>query len=365
VLEIVMTVKKQHFGASCIYAFSDITRSVLYITPVLFFADLHALMLGAVGFAAVRCAAMLIYVLREFGSTLKPDGPLLRRHLAYAVPFGMAGVIEVLQLNFHLYAVSYHFDVATFAIYAVGCLQLPLIDFLTTSTSNVVMTSMREKILDNDKRAAIAIWLDAMRKLALILCPLVAALMLVANELIVLLFTDLYAASVPIFIFWTLGTLFALLITDGVLRVLAETRFLILQNLIQLFLIVATIPWFLSRFGVIGAVLVTIVSTAICKAIAMWRIKVVLDVRFMQLLPWRSLGQCFLIAILAAAPTLLVKTFVMAPLLPVLLLAGSVYCLSYFALLLLWGPMETEEKTMLLQSIRVPFLWASRTLGIN
>lgn len=364
-LEITMTVRKQHKAASFAYAFSDLFRAILYITPVLLFSDLHWLMLGAVGFAAMRLGATLVYVLREFRGSLTPDKRLLENHLGYAIPFGFAIIIEVLQHNFHLYAVSYHFDVATFAIYAVGCLQIPLVDFLSSSTSNVMMTNMRSRMLDNDKAGACAIWLDTVRKLALILCPLVAGLVIMAYELITLLFTEMYVDSVPIFMFWTLGSLFTLLITDGVLRVLAETRFLILQNLIQLFLIVILIQWFLVTFGVIGAVLATILSTAICKAIAMWRIKTVLNLSLKQLLPWRSLGKCFFIATAAAVPALLIKTLFVMHSLPLLLITGSIYCLSYFALLLLCGPMDESEKQMLLQWIQSPFLWASRALRIS
>ena len=38
---------------------------------------------------------------------------------------GSVGV-EVIQLNYHQYVVAARFDAATFAIYAIGCLQIPL-----------------------------------------------------------------------------------------------------------------------------------------------------------------------------------------------------------------------------------------------
>lgn len=362
VLEIAMTVRKQHLAASVMYACSDIARAILYIVPVLLYTDLHWLMLGAVAFSAIRFATMLIYVKREFGTTLRPDKPLLRSHLGYAIPFGLAGLIETMQINFHLYAVSYNFDVAMFAIYTVGCLQVPLTDFLTSSTCNVMMTNMRERMIEGDKKGACAIWLDTIRKLSLILCPMVAAMVIMAHELIIVLFTETYAASVPIFVIWTLGTLFALLITNGVLRVLAETRFLLLQNLIQLALIIVMIQWFIGNYGILGAVMVTIFTTAICKVLAMWRIKSVLDVRFSQLLPWAALMRCFLIASVATLPSLAIKANVEMPELLLLMVMGAAYGLSYLLLLFLWGPMHLDEKQMLRQWLQTPAYWAYRTL---
>lgn len=357
VLEIVMTVRRQHLAASCAYAASDLVRAVFYITPVLIFSGLQGLLLGAIAFAMIRLTATVVYIKREFGVTLRPDGASLRRQLAYAIPFGLAGLIEVLQTNLHLYVVSYHFDPATFAIYAVGCLQIPLSDYLMTSTSNVMMVNMRERLVAGDHESVVSIWLDSVRKLALIFFPLVAGLLITANALIVMLFTSAYERSAPIFMVWTLSMLFATLLTDGALRVLAETRFLIMQNLLRLVLIVGMIQWFLARFDLMGAILVTLLATAVAKVFALARIKHVLQVPVARLLPWRSLGVTALIAAGAAVPALVVESAltetVPGPIL--LLLTGLVYTVCYYVLLQWCGPMQKEEKRMLAEWLQIPF----------
>lgn len=363
VLEILMTIRKQHLAASCSYALSDLVRAVFYIAPVLVFADLRALMFGAIAFAMARFFVTLVYVKREFGTELRPDRVVLREHLAYAIPFGLAGLIEAVQINFHLYAVSYYFDTVTFAIYAVGCLQIPLSDFLMTSTSNVMMVNMREKIQAGENGAVASIWLDSVRKLGLMFFPLVACLLVIAHPLIVLLFTRSYEASVPIFMVWTLSMLFATLLTDGALRVFAETRFLILQNLIRLGLIVAMIPWFLSHFGVMGAILVTLFATLVSKIIALGRIRFVMEVSLAQLLPWKSLAMTLLIAAVAALPALLVRSVLDAPELVTVAVTGLVYSLSYYVLLLWCGPIQDDEKRTLSRWLQSPLI--SRLTGVS
>src|SRR5690606_9530612 len=146
VLEIVMTVRKQHLAASFAYGLTDVGRAAAYVVPVLILGTLESMLIGAVMFAVARLGATLWYLRHEFGSQLKPDGVALRSHLSYALPFGLAGLIEVAQLNFHMYAVSWYFDTVTFAIYAVGCLQVPLTDILMTSTCNVMMVNMQEAL---------------------------------------------------------------------------------------------------------------------------------------------------------------------------------------------------------------------------
>ncbi len=52
-------------------------------------------------------------------------------------------------------------------------------------------------------------WHDMSRKLALMFIPMVALLLLNAHNIIVLLFTERYVRSVPIFMVWSLAILFA------------------------------------------------------------------------------------------------------------------------------------------------------------
>lgn len=360
VLEITMTIRRQFVAASCTYALTDLARAIFYIIPVLLLADLRALMLGAVVFALARLAATLIYVRREFSPELKPDRQALVAQARYAVPFGVAGIILVIQANYHLYAVSYAFDAATFAVYAVGCLQIPLTDYLVTSTGNVMMVSMRERLVAGDLPGAIAVWLDGNRKLAMIFFPLVAGLLIMAHPFIVLLFTASYEASVPIFMLWTLSMVLASILTDSALRVLALNRFLIVQNVIRLVLIVLFLHWFMAQFGLIGAVMITLLASALTKALALERIRRELKIGLARLLPWKSLVVTALLSALAAIPAWLVMSSLDAAPLVLLMVTGPVYVLCYLVLLGRFGPLEPDELVQISEWLQKPFIWLRR-----
>lgn len=355
VLEIIMTIRRQFTAASCTYALTDMARAGFYVIPVLLYPGLDTLMLGALVFALARLAVTLVYVHREFGQHLKPGRAALAEQAGYAIPFGLAGIIEVAQANYHLYAVSYAFDTATFAIYAVGCLQIPLADFLMTSTSNVMMVNMRERLLAGDLAGATAVWLDGNRKLAMFFFPLVAGLLVMAHPFIVLLFTAEYAASVPIFMLWSLSMLLTTLLTDSALRVFALTRFLIVQNLVRLGLVVALLHIFMTHFGLIGAVLVTLLADTVVKALALARIRRELKVGLRQVLPWKSLALTALLAALAALPSLGVVTALDAPNLVRLMVAGPVFALGYYVLLRRFGPLHDDEQEQISAWLRKPF----------
>ena len=61
------------------------------------------------------------------------------------------------------------FDAATFAIYAIGCLQIPLVDLIVTSTVNVLMVKMADAPRGD---AALALWHDTVSRLAFLIFPL-------------------------------------------------------------------------------------------------------------------------------------------------------------------------------------------------
>ncbi len=331
-LEIVLTARQRFAWAACAYAASDLLRTVLLLVPVLLFRSLEWLLYGAIVSAALRLVAAALYVRREFNADLGPDRALLTRQMAYALPFEMAVLVEILQTNLHQYAVSWHFDVAAFAVYSVGCLQVPLVDLVAGSSSNVMMVRMAEDLHDGRGGSVLATWHEATRKLALVFFPLVGLLLVTARELIVVLFTAGYLASVPIFMVWSVSFLLCAFQVDGVLRVYADTRALLGLGTIKLVLIATTVSWFLTRFGLIGAVLVTVLASAVAKALALARLRRHLRVPVSELLPWTGLAATLGSAAAAGLLAWIIKAELDLAPLPLLLTTSLSYALVYLGL---------------------------------
>jgi O-antigen/teichoic acid export membrane protein len=334
--EIVMISRSEHLKAALTYATSDLARTLLLIIPAMKFGGVREVLIGAVAFGALRLAAMMAYLWRAFGRSLRVDLRVWRDQFAYALPFALAVGVEVAQINLHQYVVAARFDAATFAIYAVGCLQIPLVDLVMTSTSNVMMVQMAAAIHDGDRDAVVGLWHDAVCKLAFVIVPLAAFLLIAARAVIVTLFTTTYMASVPIFMVWTLGILSTVFLVDSVLRTYAQTRFLLLMNVIRFGLVVGLIGWFLSEFGLIGAVLVTLLSTGAVRALAVFRIAQLLHLSVRNVLPWRRLTGIVVRSAVAAAPAFwVVHTLTFAPL-AVLACAAAAYGAAYVGLSIGW-----------------------------
>ena len=330
VLEIVMVSRKKHLMAAVTYACSDIVRTLFFIVPAFLLGSLRAVFIGATAFAAVRLMLLVVALWREYGREFRIDVGLWREQLAYALPFALAVGVEVIQQNYHQYVVASRFDTATFAIYAVGCLQLPLVDMIMTSTVNVMMVGMAEDA--SHGQATVALWHETICRLAFLMVPLSIFLLVIARDLIVTLYTSTYAASIPIFMVWALTILPSIFAVNAVLRVFAETRFLLVMNVLRLAMVAGLIGWFLSTFGMSGAVLVTLASTLLVNLVGVARIARLLHLSFAETLPWARLAAIFACAAVAALPVLwITRELALRPIVA-LGMSSAAYAAVYFGL---------------------------------
>lgn len=295
-------------------------------------------MVGAVTYAGARFGATILYLRGVYGGDLRPERSLLHEQLRYSLPFGLAVLVGTLQGNFHHLVVSHSFDAATFAIFAVGCLQIPLIDFIAVPMADVMVVKMTEARREHQPARAKEMWHQAMSDLALLFVPLVGLLLVAADSLIVLLYTDSYAASVPIFRVFILSVLFTPLLVESVLRVHADTRWILVLSTLQLAIVASLIRPFLDRFGLVGGVLVTLVAVVVVRGLGLWRVKRLLGCGARELLPWTRLIKLAAIAAIATCAALGVKSAIpAAPPLPALAAIGGTHAVVWAGLSLYWG----------------------------
>ena len=348
-LEIVMVSRERYTRSALVYGASDVVRSGMLSGPALAGLGLGGVMEGAIGFALARLVALVGIRWREFGRAFRPDATLFRRQLAYAIPFAGAVTLDIIQLNYHQYAVASWFDPATFAVYSVGCLQIPLVDLLSTSAGSVMMVTMGRDA--GDRRRQLAPWLETVERLVFLLVPFACILALCSREVIVTLYREQYAAAAPVFTITAIAIALTSLPTDSVLRAYAETRFLFILSLAKLLFIALTIAWFVRRFGLPGAVMVTVIATAAAKVAAVWRVKELLEVPARRVLPWRRIIGITVAALVALVPARITRDHVHLAAPFVALAAGSVYALTYAGLVGLWW------------SLRRAIVWPAPTLS--
>src|SRR4029079_13921750 len=111
-----------------------------------------------------------------------------------------------------------------FALYAVGCFQLPIIDLLYTPTSEVLMDRLAELERENRREQGVVAFREATAKLSFAFLPAAAFLFASAPEFIAALFGPRFLPAAPLFRVSVIGVALATLPLDGALRARGETR---------------------------------------------------------------------------------------------------------------------------------------------
>jgi O-antigen/teichoic acid export membrane protein len=258
--------------------------------------------------------------------------PELRRQLGYALPFGAAFALVIPQQQFHSYLVSASVTAAAFAVYSVGCFQLPIVDMLYTPVSEILQLGIAEHDARGDNAGALSLFREAVARLSFVFLPTMALLGIAAPALIGFLFTDRYLGAVPIFRLAIVSIPMAALPLDGVMRARAQNRFMFRVSVLKVAL-TAPLVWVgLHLFGPIGALGGWICAEETCRLILLHRAARLFGTTLFGALP-RELWAQALAAAIATVPAALALHAVSGPPLLQLCIAGPVFAVVYLATL--------------------------------
>ncbi len=260
----------------------------------------------------------------------------LRRQLSYALPFGAAFALVIPQQQFHSYLVSASVTAAAFAVYSVGCFQLPIVDMLYTPVSEILQLGIAEHDAEHDNQGALHLFREAVARLSFVFVPTMAVLGIVAPLLISFLFTDRYLGAVPIFRLAIVSIPMAALPLDGVMRARAQNRFMFRISALKLALTVPLVWLGLHLFGPIGALGGWICAEESCRMILLHRAARLFGTTILGALP-RELWLQIAAAALAVAPGAVVLHLASGPLLFQLFACGLSFAAVYLVALRMMG----------------------------
>ena len=230
-LETVAIANREPKMATAFIILAQFTKTALMLLAVMIFATVESFVYAAMVQALIQSVILLIYLSSRFPKFwLEFDPKFFREQFFYALPFGLAGLLWTLQTDIHNYFVGYRFSDAEFAIYAVGCFELPLIGMLADSVASVMIPRMSELESSGDKSGFYAVELIS-HKLFRYAVPLFLFLIFLSSAVL--------AVSSKVFelIFWLQIVFFAVVLLTWILErgkknvgVLAIPLYFVLTN---------------------------------------------------------------------------------------------------------------------------------------
>jgi O-antigen/teichoic acid export membrane protein len=336
-------------GAAAVALFaSEGVRVAASVVPLLLGWGLVGLLWGNAIHGLLRVLATAALVRLQGGPVLR--WPLWREQFAHALPFGAAILVSMPQQTFHQWAVGARTTPAEFAIYMVGCFQIPIINLLYTPLSDVLQVRLAAP---GGRARAVELFHEANLRLAAVFFPLCAGLVASGTLFIPALFTHRYDESVGIFRLAVLTVPFSALPLDATLRALGQTRYIFRNVAVKLLVTVPAVIGGLKLFGMIGAIGAHAAVEATMRSAMLLRARREMGVPLSQMLPWAPLGRLAAAALLACAPVLGIAQLASAKLHPApwLALSGLSYAAVYAAVLALapgeGGPVLRLKRALL------------------
>jgi O-antigen/teichoic acid export membrane protein len=324
----------------------NVCRTLLILAAALIWGTIYAILWCVLIVAIAQSLWLFTYVSSRFGSFWKSfRWNILRKQIYYALPLGLAGLIWSLQVDVDNYFVNHYFDAAMFAIYANGCFDVPLVGMLGDSVGAVLIPRISALQAAGARDEIVSVTVKAIRGLAFAYAPLFFFIFITATQVITLLFSTKYLASVPIFRVNLLMILLAIVAVDPVVRAFqSQHLWMMRMNVLLLGVLMVTLYFGVTRLGLIGAVSCVILIQYTARSIFVWRISRLLEIRAADLRPLRDVLKTLLAAAAAGLCIVPLLQFVSKwGALASLSICGVAFCFVYLvSLVTLKVPSQAE-----------------------
>lgn len=334
---------------------SHMIRAGMLMGAAVVFRSVEAVVWAGVIAASTKVIALTLYVwIRGREEDSRPRMDFIGEQFHYALPFAVAVFFEAALASFHQFWVKGHVSDAVFAIYAAGSFQVPVIDMLVASVSEVVIVRAAAAWERHDLTELRRVWEGGMARLAVLIVPVWMVSEVLAGDVIGLVFGQGYLEAAPIFRIFLVALLLYMIIDHGILRATGDTRFLLKASAAGFFASAAAL-FVLARIDMmLGAVTSFVIGIAVMRLSGLWLVAKRLDISLTRAFPWRAFLSAMAAAGACAAGVWLVLLWVSGTFLEQfagtsmyhfvrLALGGPLFLASYAALVWTFGLLDRDE----------------------
>lgn len=285
------------------------TQFLALTIPLLMIDRLYWISVGLLIYGLLRLLVGAFIYYRNFKGKVSlslPDG-FLKELLYYSVPLSLAQLFWNLNKVVDKFVVKEILPAGTFAEYNNGAWEIPVIPTIAYSVAAVMMPKMVGHFLKNEKKELLGLWLTSIKKVTIIVVPLVVVFLLTSEEFMVLLYGEKYINSATPFFIYTFILLQRVASYSNMQKALNSTKE-ITRGAIYLFSInaILVVP-FVLWLGVIGPPLASVVAQTFSWWYALNVIRKLMGVKFKEVFPFRFYGKTLLVAFIAAVPFYFLK----------------------------------------------------------
>lgn len=149
----------------------------------------------------------------------------LKEILAYSFPIAKASLWGILILAASQFYISRYFGTEEFAVFSNGFIEIPFVKMITGSAAAVLMPVFSKMVYDRSSTEQfVTLWRNVLIKSATLIYPLAAFGIVNAKYIVVLLYSEKYAASGIYFQLITFTSFFSVIIVAPLIFAMGKTK---------------------------------------------------------------------------------------------------------------------------------------------
>ncbi|RMG39356.1 MAG: hypothetical protein D6719_13525, partial [Candidatus Dadabacteria bacterium] len=321
--------------AAIFMALSDVVRVLAMLAAAFYYRDVEAVLYTFSLFTLLKAGIgyTLAYKMKSFRPVL--DRSSVWPVVTYAFPVALAGVFGLLVSHADQFVLSATLKTDEFALYALGCLLVPPLLILEHSVVRVLIPEL-SRIFENFKsqkarQTGKEFYKNAISQLGLVIIPSFFGLLVFADPIVRLLYTDRYSAAAPYLMLFSFSYLFLIIPFDAVARARGEAHWIMSRTVTFALIGLMLCSLLAYEFGAIGALSGMLLTKALMRTYSLSYTRRVTGWKIREFLPLRDLGIYLAVSMALALVALSGRAFG-AEGLGWFAVYGGFFALSYFPL---------------------------------
>ncbi len=233
----------------------QVAATVATIAAAWIWRDLEHVIGALIAVRAVSIVAMAAWLhVSKRGFAAENRRVDLAAQVRYGVVLGLTGMLVTLTMRFHELFVNRFYDIETYAVYAAGIRQIPVLQYFTHSMAMVTLARFSELEKAGDWAGIRALWIRFHAGTWGLGIPVTILMVLLAKPLVLLMFTADYAGAVPIFRLNALAMLYMVMNPTLVLRAMDRNDLSLKINAAMVALLPFALYGGMKAWGLVGVI---------------------------------------------------------------------------------------------------------------
>lgn len=289
------------------YSGFEMLRAIAILFALIYYRSLTAVFLAHTLTVLLKLSAGYIYGYYLGLVGLIYDRDIRKSVWKYAFPVSLACAFGIFVSTADQFILAPRIPAAEFALYSIGCLSIAPILIFEHSITRVLIPQMSEASSKRQKSHIAVLYQSAVENLSFILIPSVVGLILFANPIIEIFFTQHYAEAAHYLRLYALSYLLLVIPYDALPRSKGQSNWILRTFMVFAFFSL-TLAYLLSvAFGPTGAVCAVLISGAMLRVYAIYYFRKESGLSLGQFLPLTSFAQYLLLSLTLAALALMLK----------------------------------------------------------